>query len=81
MKIPRDIEGKDLVKALKSLGYVTVRQVGSHIRLSTTQSGTHHVTVPAHKPLKSGTLIRGILKPVATHHGITVADLIKKLNL
>lgn len=38
--------------------------------------GTHHVTVPNHRPLKTGTLLGGILKPVAAHHKITVEDLL-----
>ncbi len=81
MKIPRDIDGVRLVKALKSLGYESVRQSGSHIRLTTTVKGTHHVTVPAHKPPKSGTLLEGILKPVAAHHGLTVEQLMHQIGL
>ena len=45
MKIPRDIDASDLIRALRILGYESVRQGGSHIRLSTTIGGTHHVTV------------------------------------
>ncbi len=47
MKIPRNLNGTALVKALRKLGYARVRQDGSHIRLTTTVNGTHHVTVPA----------------------------------
>lgn len=46
MKIPRDIDAPDLIRALRILGYESVRQTGSHIRLSTTIGGTHHLTVP-----------------------------------
>ncbi|MBT5903196.1 MAG: type II toxin-antitoxin system HicA family toxin [Opitutaceae bacterium] len=81
MKIPRDINGTKLVKALRVLGYERVRQDGSHIRLTTTINGTHHVTVPAHKPLKTGTLLGGVLKPVAAHHRLTVEELLQKLGL
>ncbi|MDE3068978.1 MAG: type II toxin-antitoxin system HicA family toxin, partial [Verrucomicrobiota bacterium] len=35
MKIPRDVHGDDLVKALRVLGYQFDRQDGSHMRLST----------------------------------------------
>jgi predicted RNA binding protein YcfA (HicA-like mRNA interferase family) len=56
MRLPRDVSGADLVKSLKRLGYVETRQTGSHIRLSTTESGEHHLTVPAHDPIKLGTL-------------------------
>jgi predicted RNA binding protein YcfA (HicA-like mRNA interferase family) len=81
MKIPRDITAADLIRALRVLGYETVRQDGSHIRLTTTMDGTHHVTVPNHRPLKTGTLLGGILKPVAAHHKLTVEELLARLEL
>ena len=81
MKIPRDIDASDLVHVLRILGYESVRQSGSHIRLTTTMGGTHHVTVPNQRPLKTGTLLGGVLKPVATHHKLTVAELLAKLVL
>jgi predicted RNA binding protein YcfA (HicA-like mRNA interferase family) len=81
VKIPRDINASDLIRALRVLGYETVRQDGSHIRLTTTVEGTHHVTVPNHRPLKTGTLLGGILKPVATHHKLSVEQLLAKLEL
>ena len=62
-KIPRNVSGSDLVAALKVLGYQTVRQAGSHLRFTTQLNGTHHVTVPAHRPIKTGTLLGGILNP------------------
>jgi len=66
---------------LRVLGYERVRQEGSHIRLTTLVNGKHHVTVPAHRPLKTGTLLGGVLKPVAAHHKLTVEELIEKLGL
>jgi predicted RNA binding protein YcfA (HicA-like mRNA interferase family) len=81
LKIPRDVYGADLARALRSLGYERVRQEGSHIRLTTEVNGTHHVTVPNHKPLKTGTLVGGVLKPVAAHHGLTVEVLVQRLGL
>jgi predicted RNA binding protein YcfA (HicA-like mRNA interferase family) len=80
-KIPRNVSGSDLVAALKVLGYQTVRQAGSHLRLTTQLNGAHHVTVPAHRPIKTGTLLGGILKPVAAHHKISVDELLQKLDL
>ena len=59
MKLPRDVSGSDLVKALKRLGYVETRQTGSHIRLTLPIDGEHHLTVSAHDPLKLGTLAAG----------------------
>jgi predicted RNA binding protein YcfA (HicA-like mRNA interferase family) len=81
MKIPRDINAPDLVRALRVLGYESVRQEGSHIRLTTSVGGTHHLTIPNHRPLKTGTLLGGVLKPVATHHKLTVAELLAKLGI
>lgn len=77
MKIPRNIHGSKLVSALRVLGYEPVRQDGSHIRLTTIVNGTHHVSVPNHRPLKTGTLLGGVLKPVAAHHGLTVEQLLE----
>ena len=39
MRIPRDLDGDELVKLLSQFGYEITRQVGSHIRLTTTQNG------------------------------------------
>jgi predicted RNA binding protein YcfA (HicA-like mRNA interferase family) len=49
--------GRSLVRLLHSLGYETVRQRGSHVRLrKVTPIGEHNVTVPDHKTLAKGTL-------------------------
>ncbi|MBI3323841.1 MAG: type II toxin-antitoxin system HicA family toxin [Candidatus Omnitrophica bacterium] len=66
MKIPRDIGGKDLAKALSRYGYSITRQTGSHLRLTTQLDGEHHVTIPAHQSLRLGTL-SAILTEVAQH--------------
>jgi predicted RNA binding protein YcfA (HicA-like mRNA interferase family) len=81
MKIPRDINASELVRALRVLGDESVRQEGSHIRLTTAVGGVHHVTVPNYRPLKTGTLLGGVLKPVAAHHKLTVEELLAKLGL
>ena len=80
MKTPRDVSGPDLVKALRVLGYERIRQEGSHIRLSTQLDGEFHVTVPNHQSIRVGTF-KSILKLVATHHGLTVEELLQKLDL
>jgi predicted RNA binding protein YcfA (HicA-like mRNA interferase family) len=56
------------------------RQRGSHIRVSTQRDGEHHEAIPAHWPIKPG-LLSGILKSVATHHGVSVQDLLILLDL
>jgi predicted RNA binding protein YcfA (HicA-like mRNA interferase family) len=78
MKLPRDISGQTLAKALLKLGYEPTRQTGSHIRLTTQLNGEHHVTVPAHNPLKIGTL-NAILQAVAQHFELTRDALLKLL--
>jgi predicted RNA binding protein YcfA (HicA-like mRNA interferase family) len=52
------ISGADAVRALQRLGFVVVRQKGSHIIL---RKGSQGCVVPNHKELKVGTLV-GILK-------------------
>lgn len=80
MKLPRDVSGTDLVKALKSLGYEVTRQTGSHIRLTTSENGTHHITIPDHDPLRLGTFA-SILDAVATHHKMDRNELLTFLKL
>ncbi len=78
MKLPRDISGAELAKALKSLGYEVTRQTGSHMRLTTAEGGEHHVTIPQHDPLRVGTLA-GILNDVASHLGISREEVLTKV--
>jgi len=78
LKLPRDITGRQLATALARLGYEVSRQAGSHIRLTTQQGGDHHITIPAHDPLKVGTL-SAILRDVASHAGLSRAELIRIL--
>ena len=80
MKLPRDVSGTELAKALKNLGYAVMRQEGSHIRLSTEENGQHHLTVPNHSPIKVGTL-SGIFKAIAAHHKISVEQVMRALDL
>jgi predicted RNA binding protein YcfA (HicA-like mRNA interferase family) len=66
MKIPRNLSSTQLIQLLAHWGYENTRQTGSHIRLTTQENGQHHVTIPAHDPLKIGTL-NSILRSVAEH--------------
>jgi len=78
VKVPRDLSGVALAKALAKVGYQVTRQSGSHIRLTTQSPTQHHVTIPAHDPLKVGTL-SGILGDVADHLKITRDELMRRL--
>lgn len=74
MRLPRDLTGAELIAALSRFRYFATRQRGSHVRLTTNQNGEHSVTVPAHDPIKVGTL-SAILNDVADHLGMTKSEL------
>jgi predicted RNA binding protein YcfA (HicA-like mRNA interferase family) len=78
LRLPRDVSGDDLAKALAALGYRVTRQTGSHLRLTTTEGGEHHITIPRHAALRVGTLA-GILGDVAQHFTVTRDDLAERL--
>ena len=78
MRLPRDLSGTDLARALRKLGYDTTRQTGSHMRLTTQENGEHHVTIPRHDPLRVGTL-SAILGDVAGHLDTTRDELARRL--
>ena len=64
--LPR-ISGREVVQAMKKIGYEQDRQRGSHIILRQTDSPHRRVTVPDHKEIAKGTL-RVIIREV----GLTV---------
>ncbi len=78
MKLPRDISGVELAKAVERLGYRITRQTGSHLRLTLDFPTQHHITIPTHDPLKVGTLA-AILADVAAHGEMNRDDLIRRL--
>lgn len=78
MRLPRDISGDELARLLIRFGYTQTRQTGSHMRLTTTQGGQHHITIPRHNPLKLGTL-SGILNDVADHLAVSKDDVMRRL--
>ena len=80
MKLPRDVDGRQLAKALTALGYEVTRQTGSHIRVTTQHEGENHEVIPSHSPIKIGTL-SSILKRIASHQNLTVEELLKLLGI
>jgi predicted RNA binding protein YcfA (HicA-like mRNA interferase family) len=64
MKLFRNINAQELIKALEKLDYFPTRQKGSHIRLSNKMEPIHHITIPNHRPIKIGTL-SSIIKDIA----------------
>jgi predicted RNA binding protein YcfA (HicA-like mRNA interferase family) len=69
MKLPRDLDAPELIKALQRIGYRVVRQTGSHVRLQSDLPRPHALTIPNHAPLKVGTL-SAILSDVAAQRGV-----------
>lgn len=77
MKLPRDLSGNKLVKHLcKEWNYEQVHQVSSHVILQTSDPTRHRVAVPAHDPLRIGTL-NAILSAIATHKGVEKETILK----
>ena len=70
MRLPRDVSGDSLARALGAFGYVVTRQTGSHLRLTTPAGGEHHVTIPRHDALRVGTLA-AVIAEVAAHAHVT----------
>lgn len=77
-RLPRNLSGDDLAKALGRLGYSITRQRGSHLRLTTERNGTHHITILRHDSLRVGTLA-SVLQDVGTHFGLTRDELLERL--
>jgi predicted RNA binding protein YcfA (HicA-like mRNA interferase family) len=79
LKLPRDVSGHDLARALSRFGYAITRQTGSHMRMTSRSKGTdHHVTIPAHDPLRIGTLSQ-ILNEVATYLELSRDELVEAI--
>jgi predicted RNA binding protein YcfA (HicA-like mRNA interferase family) len=79
LKLPRDLSGEKLARLLRRFGDKITRQTGSHIRLtSAIKNREHHLTIPAHKQLRVGTLAQ-ILTDAAAYLEITREQLAEDL--
>jgi predicted RNA binding protein YcfA (HicA-like mRNA interferase family) len=78
MKLPRNISSQELISSLQKFGYSISRQKGSHIRVTTTVNGQHHLTIPNHDPIKLGTL-SSILSSVAIHFNLSKEEVLVRL--
>jgi predicted RNA binding protein YcfA (HicA-like mRNA interferase family) len=80
LKQPRDLSGEKLARLLsKHCGYETVRQAGSHLRMtSKLHAGEHHITIPLQNPLIPG-LLNAILPEVAANRKIDKKTLLETL--
>jgi predicted RNA binding protein YcfA (HicA-like mRNA interferase family) len=73
-ELPR-VSGREVIKALRKVGYEQDRQKGSHVVLRQTAEPHRRVVVPDHKEVAKGTL-RAIIKQV----GLTVDEFKSLLN-
>jgi len=79
MKVPRDVNASELIKLLERYGYTTVRQTGSHIRLSKKIGDKQHsITIPNHKPIKIGTL-QNIVKDICSFNIMEISEFYNQL--
>jgi len=80
VRLPRDLDGSELIRRFRKLGYEQTRQSGSHVRLTRRSAeGEHHVTVPLHSPLRVGTL-NAILSDVAGQVGLSKEEVIRRVS-
>ena len=71
MKLPTDVSGQELIKALVRAGFVVNRQRGSHVVLRRANPYAR-VVVPDHKQIRPGTL-----RQILTEAGLTVEELLE----
>jgi predicted RNA binding protein YcfA (HicA-like mRNA interferase family) len=76
MTRPPIVSGRETVAALERIGYVVVRQKGSHMRLRHPSNSVRApTTVPDHRELKQGTL-RAILRDA----GLSVEEFVALIS-
>ena len=79
MKLPRDLSGRQLIQMLcKSWGYRQVHQAGSHIIIETDLPTHQRLSVPDHRPLRTGTL-NAVLRAVAAQKGVSREEILNLL--
>jgi predicted RNA binding protein YcfA (HicA-like mRNA interferase family) len=79
LKIPRSLYGRELADYLiRRWDYREKQQTGSHIILRTDKPSGQTLPIPAHKPLKPGTLA-AILRLVASHKQVDRAEILRDL--
>ncbi|TLU82407.1 MAG: addiction module toxin, HicA family [Chlorobium sp.] len=66
------VSGSEVIRALQRLGFIVLRQQGSHVIL---RRGSQGCVVPDHREVKTGTLA-GLLKQA----GVSVDDFIRALH-
>ena len=79
MKLPRNLNGVELADHLvKNWDYKRIHQTGSQIILETESPRHQRISIPAHKPLRTGTVAK-ILQLVAGHKRESKIEILKGL--
>jgi predicted RNA binding protein YcfA (HicA-like mRNA interferase family) len=68
------VSGRDLVKALAKIGYLSDHQTSSHIILRHHAPPHRRLTIPNHKEIAKGTL-----KNIIREAGLTIEELLEVL--
>lgn len=76
--LPRDVRPEDLIRVLKSVGFVESRQTGSHITLTHPGPPECHLTIPDHRSISIG-VIRMVLRVCESKLGIPAEQILSKL--
>jgi predicted RNA binding protein YcfA (HicA-like mRNA interferase family) len=79
MKVPRDLYGRELADHLiRRWDYRETHQTGSHIVLRTELPSAQTLPIPAHKPMRIGTLT-AILRMVSEHKRASRSEILRGL--
>lgn len=78
-KLPQ-VSGNKLIKFLKSIEYIVIRQKGSHVTLRKfTNIGNHNITIPKHNKIAKGTL-NDIIVKISLWNNISREEIINRLK-
>jgi predicted RNA binding protein YcfA (HicA-like mRNA interferase family) len=78
-KLPQ-VSGESVLRLLRSLGYETVRQKGSHVTVRLEVGGVERsITVPMHRVVAKGTL-SDILSEAGVCTGVSREELVRQLG-
>ena len=79
VRVPKDLYGRDFANHLiRKWEFRELRQTGSHIILRTDVPTGYTVSVPAHKPLRPGTL-RDLIGAIADHKQVDGMSILRGL--
>lgn len=77
-KLPR-VTAKKVIKALEKLGFVAVRQRGSHVIMKKQLNNRENTQIGCVVPLHNKTIAVGTLKNILNQAGISVDKFIENL--